>query len=68
METYSYIYIYILLLLFFIWRSPFIPSRNLDEVFIYKYMALISFRSHSHVKVSIVLTRADNLCIHNYIK
>ena len=30
---YIYIYIYILSLLFFIWWSPFIPSRNLDEVF-----------------------------------
>ena len=31
-------------------------------------MAVISLRSRSHVKASIVLTRADHLCIHNYIR
>ena len=38
-------YIYILLLLLFLllfWWSPFIPSRNLDEVFTYNHMALMS--------------------------
>ena len=30
-------------------------------------MALMSFRSRSHDKVSMVLTRADHLLIHNYI-
>ena len=56
----------ILLLLF--WWSPFTPSRNLDEVFTYNHMALISLRSLSHVKASMVLTRADHLFIHNYIR
>ena len=37
------IYIYILLLLFR-W-SPFIPSRNLDQVFTYNHMAQMSLRS-----------------------
>ena len=31
-------------------------------------MALISLRSRSRVKASIVLTRADHLFIHNYIR
>ena len=31
-------------------------------------MALMSLRSHSHVKVSMVLMRADHLFIHNYIR
>ena len=30
-------------------------------------MALMSLRSRSHVKASMVLTRADHLFIHNYI-
>ena len=30
-------------------------------------MALMSLRSRSHVKASVVLTRADHLFIHNYI-
>ena len=29
-------------------------------------MALMSLRSRSHVKASVVLSRADNLFIHNY--
>ena len=51
--------------------SPFILSRNLrvlDKVFTYNHMALMSLRRHSHVKASMVLTRADHLCIHNYIR
>ena len=28
----------------------------------------MSLRSRSHVKASMVLTRADHLCIHNYIR
>ena len=64
----NYIYIYIVIVIF-IWWSPFIPSRNLDEVFTYNhYMALMSLRSRSHVKASMVLTRADHLFIHNYIR
>ena len=31
-------------------------------------MALMSLRSGSHVKTSMVLTRGDHLCIHNYIR
>ena len=31
-------------------------------------MALMSLRSSSHVKASMVLTRADHLFIHNYIR
>ena len=31
-------------------------------------MALMSLRSRSHVKASMVLTRADHLFIHNYIR
>ena len=45
----------LLLLLLFLW-SPFIPSRNLDEVFTYNHVALMSLRSRSHVKTSMVLT------------
>ena len=49
------------------WWSPFIPSRNLDEVFLtYNQMAILFLRSRSHVKASIILTRADHYCIHNY--
>ena len=48
--------------------NTFIPSRNLDEVFTYNHKALMSLRSRSHVKASMVLTRADKLCIHNYIR
>ena len=46
--------------------SPFIPSNNLDEVFTYNHIALMSLRSHSRVKASVVLTRADHSCIHTY--
>ena len=60
----SHIYCYC----YCIWWSPFIPSRNLDEVFIYNHMALISLRSRSHVKASMVKTRADYLFIHNYMR
>ena len=31
-------------------------------------MALMSLRSRSHVKASVVLTIEDHLCIHNYIR
>ena len=49
-------------------RSPFIPSRNLDEVFTYNHIALMSLQSLSHVYASMVLTMADHLFIHNYIR
>ena len=61
-------YIYIIFIIILFWLNPFISSRNLDEVFTYKNMALISFRSLSHVKASMVLTRDDHLFIHNYIR
>ena len=60
----TYIYIYI----FFYLMESFHPFRNLDEVFTYNHMALMSLRSLSHVKASMVLTRADQLFIHNYIR
>ena len=31
-------------------------------------MALMSLRSRSHIKASMVLTNADHLVIHNYIR
>ena len=52
---------YVCYCIIFIWWNPFIPSRNLDEV-------IMSLRSHSRVKASMVLTRADHLFIHNYIR
>ena len=36
-NIYIYIYIYIVIV---IWWSPFIPSRNLDEVFTYNHIWL----------------------------
>ena len=62
---YKYIEVYIVIV---IWWSPFITSRNLDEVFTYNHMALISLRSSSHVKALQVLTRADHLFTHNYTR
>ena len=40
--------------------ESFHPSRNLHEVFTYNHMALMSLRSRSRVKASVVLTRADH--------
>ena len=37
-------------------------------LFFISYMAIMSIRSRSHVKASMVLTRAGHLCIHNYIR
>ena len=42
--------------------------RNLDEVFTYNHMALMSLRSSYHVKASIFLTKVDHLFIPNYIR
>ena len=56
-----------LLLLLLFWWSPFIKSSNLDQVFIYNYLTLMSLRSRSNVKASMVLTRYNHLFIHNYI-
>ena len=55
---YCYCYLYLWI--------PLLPYRNLDEVFTNKHMALISLRSRSNVKESMVLMTADHLCIHNY--
>ena len=43
---------------------------NLDEVITYNYKCtpLMSLRIRSRIKASVVLTRADHLCIHNYIR
>ena len=49
-HSYRYFYYY-----FYLFLSPFIPSRNVDDVFTYNHMALMSLRSHSHIKASIVL-------------
>ena len=63
-----YIYI-IIVIVIFIWWSPFNPSRNLDEVFTYNHIYGSNvLRIRSHVKASMVLMRADNLFIHNYIR
>ena len=51
-----------------IWWSPFISSRNFDEVFTYNHIDLMSLQIRSHVNASMVLTRADHLCIRNYIR
>ena len=61
-------YIYIYCYCYFYLVSPFIPPRNLDEVFTYIHMTVMSLLSRSHVKASMVLTIADHLCIHNYIR
>ena len=41
---------------------------SLITIIWYIYMALMSLRSRSHVKASMVLTRTDHLFIHNYIR
>ena len=64
-------YIYICYLLFYIvilfWWSTLISSKILYDMFTYNYMAPMSLRIRSHVKESMVLTRANTLFIHNYI-
>ena len=65
---YIFIINYNIIIVILFWWSPFIPYRNLYEVITYNHMAIMSLRSHSHVKVSIVLTRANNLFIQNYIR
>ena len=42
--------------------------RNLDEVFTYNHMDLMSLRSRTHVNASMILTRADHLFIYNHIR
>ena len=58
----------LLLFILLFWWSPFIPSRNLDKVLTYNHIALMFIRSRSRVKASMILTRADHLFIHNYIR
>ena len=60
-----YIYIVVVILVESIYVIPF---RNLDKVFTYNQMALMSHRIHSHVKVSMGLMRADHLFTHTYIR
>ena len=36
------------------WWSPFIPSRNLNELFTYNHMALMSLQSFENIKSSMV--------------
>ena len=57
-----YIYIYIYIVIYIVLAS------NLDEVLTYNHMDLMSLRIRSRVKASIVLTRGNHLCIHNYIR
>ena len=64
---YIIIYIVIVISVLF-WCSLFIPSRNLDEVFTYNHRVIMSLRISSHIKAFVVLTRADHLFIHNYIR
>ena len=45
-----------------------LSSSNLDELFTYNHIALMSIRSRSRVKAYMVLVRADHLFIHNYIR
>ena len=47
--------------------ESFHPSRNLDLVVTYNHIDLLSLPCRSHVNASMVLTRSDHLCIHNYI-
>ena len=65
---YIYIYIYILLLLLIFYLEESFHPNNCNDVFTYNHMALMSLRSRSRVKVSMVLTRADHLFIYNYIR
>ena len=58
----------LLLLLLLFWWSPFSPSRNLDYLYTYNTMDIMSLRSRSYAKASMVLTRADHLFINNYIR
>ena len=61
MTVYIYIYIYIYIILYIvivILCSPYIPSRNLDEVFTYNHVALISLRNRYLVKASMVLNES----------
>ena len=49
------LYIYIFVMFIVIWWHPFfIPFRNLDDVFTYNHMALMSLRNRSHIKESVV--------------
>ena len=62
------------MLLFLFYLGPFFPSRNLDEVFTYNLVIQLIYGSNvpskplSCFKASMVLTRADHLFKHNYIR
>ena len=67
--VYSDIYsvIVIVIIIVIMW-SHFIPSRNIDEVSLITIYSSNALRSCSRVKASMVLTIADHLVIHNYIR
>ena len=66
-HTNIYIYLYCYLLLFyFVGVRSFHPGMY--DVFTYNHMDLKYLRSRSHINASMVLTRADHLVIHNYIR
>ena len=58
----------VLLLLLLLLFGVVLPSRHLDDVFTYNHMVLMSLGSRSHFNAFVVLTRADHLFIHNYIR
>ena len=63
-----YIYIFIYCYCYFIWWSTFILSRNLDKVFFtYNAMVIMSIR-YGSIKDYMVLMRANNYFIYNYIR
>ena len=59
--------IYIYILIFGGILSSY-PGTYMKFVLTNNQLALISLRSRSHVKASMVLTRADHLFIHDYIR
>ena len=71
MYIYIYIHIYIFIFIFYILFlvESFHPIQDLRLSFhLIPYMVLMFIRSRSHVKASMVLTRADHLSILNYIR
>ena len=65
--SYILFHTYVYIVYIFIWWSLFIPSRDLDEVFTYNHMILMSLRSRYHVKASMVLTREIYIYICIYL-
>ena len=70
-NLYIYIYIYIYILLFYFGRvlssDHFKTLELIWSFYLLQYMDLISFQIRSRIKESMILTRDDYLCIHNYI-